>query len=238
MRISERKTTAAVLRWIIGEKLDDEFLAHAGCRIDLWRKLENGSRKITPTTASQCEASFGIAAEWLLAGDEKTLPKNIDGGVFDSRWFEEFQARKIRGEVGNFIAINPAGWLPQIAGSAAAAADKNQLAAFAAEMDNFAARLIRRFGFFRNTFDSALDHMQKYAPAFVIDICENDGEEERRERQSVMLEALQSRCAPRVIRTRRSVESEYWVEPPPGPQKPTPRPRRKAGEKSSRRSAP
>jgi len=163
MRLSERKTTSAVLRAELGWKLDADFCERAGCSLDLWRKLENGDRKLSAARATRLESAFGIDRSWLLAGNPKKPPVAVDGSRWSADYFAQYEARRLAGEGDVSFAVNVAGWLPALFAVAGAAARQGRLAELSVELDGFA-RLIRgRFGADDAAFGKAVERVQSAA---------------------------------------------------------------------------
>jgi hypothetical protein len=177
MRISERKTTAAVLRFILGEKLDDDFCKLVGCSRDLWRKLENRDRRMTERTAAQVEAVTGASRLWLLAGKAKAKPVAVDGNPFTLEWFRAYRAKQLTGERKPLaFAVYPAGHLVSIIGSAVAAGRGGKLAAFAVELEAVVAGLRNKFGFDAQAGAAALETIQAEPKPYLLEVSDNGKE--------------------------------------------------------------
>lgn len=170
MRISERKTTAAVLRFILGDKLDPDFCALVGCSIDLWRKLENGDRRMTERVAAHVEAATGVSRVWLLEGNPKAKPVGIDGEAYTLESFRAFQAAQLTGERKALaLAVYPGGYLPSLVAIAHSAADNGKLASFAVELDAAVNSLRQRYGMTAEVFRAVVADMQTNAEAYLFE---------------------------------------------------------------------
>jgi hypothetical protein len=202
MRISERKTPAAVLRFILGEKLDDDFCNLVGCSRDLWRKLENGDRRMTERTAAQVEAATGASRVWLLTGNPKAKPVAVDGQPFTLQYFREFQAAQISGDNRPLaIAVYPCGHLPSLMATAASAVASGRLAAFAVELEAAVIALRRKFGVVPEAVNETLQAMQRAPGAFLFEATdatdERDGD--RQARHNMVEKQIATGLAPWVV---------------------------------------
>lgn len=164
MRISERKTPAAVLRFIIGEKLDDDFLKLAGCSAGLWKKLENGDRKMTEARAATLEARTGISKAWLLGGSTRK-PVTYAGEPFTRETFLA-HLQGVGGRAGVSAIVCPGGFWPQLMAIAEAANASGNLAGFAVDLKASVKTLQKNYGFDRRVFEDALIHARKHPEAF------------------------------------------------------------------------
>jgi hypothetical protein len=202
MRISERKTTAAVLRFVLGEKLDPDFCALVGCSIDLWRKLENGDRRMTERVAAHVEAATGVSRVWLLAGNPKAKPIAVDGQPFTLQYFRDFQAAQISGESRPLaIAVYPCGHLPSLMATAASAVATGRLAAFAVELEAAVIALRRKFGVVPQAVNETLQAMQRTPGAFLFEATDakNERDGDRRARQNMVEKQIATGLAPWVV---------------------------------------
>lgn len=208
MRISERKTTAAVLRFILGEKLDDDFCAVVGCSRDLWRKLENGDRRMTERVAANVEAATGVSRVWLLANNPKAKPLAVDGQPFTLQHFRDFQAAQLSGENRPLaIAVYPCGHLPSLMATAASAAATGHLAAFAVELEAAVVALRRKFGFVPEVINETLEAMQQAPGVFLLEatdaVVERDSD--RRQRHNMVERHMGAGIAPWVVQMQTKV---------------------------------
>jgi len=189
MRISERKTPAAVLRFILGDKLDDDFCAFVGCSRDLWRKLENGDRKMTERMAAQVETVTGVSRVWLLAGNAKAKPVGIDGQPYTLASFRAFQAAQLTERRALAFAVYPGGYLPSLVATAHSAAEQGKLASFAVELEAAVNSLRQQYGFSAETFDAVVRDMQTQAGAYLFETVslheDVEGAHEARRRQAL-----------------------------------------------------
>lgn len=214
MRISERKTPAAVLRFILGEKLDDDFCALVGCSIDLWRKLENGDRRMTERVAAHVESATGVSRVWLLADNAKAKPYGIDGAPYTLESFRAFQASQMtddRRALG--MAVYPAGHLPSLMATAKAAAKSGLLASFAVELDAAVAELRRKYGWDKSGLDEAIAEMRKHPSAYLMEATDsaNDRPAVRESRKELALNAARAGGFPTLARMFKRVEGRKIV---------------------------
>lgn len=194
MRISERKTTAAVLRFILGDKLDPDFCTLVGCSRDLWRKLENGDRRMTERVAAHVESSTGISRVWLLAGKPKAKPVAVDGGAFTLKWFHAYRAKQITGGRKPLaFTVYPAGHLVSLVGTAIAASRAGKLAAFAVELDAAVAALRNKFGFDAQAGAAAFEVIQSNAKPYLLEV--SDNAKEASDQRAARLEFLLKQVA-------------------------------------------
>jgi len=172
MRISERKTTIAVLRSILEIKVE-EFSELARCSPDLVRKMENGDRPCSDSSATTLEISTGCSRQWILAGDRKSPCLAYNGARYSKPFFAEYRASKLCG--GNFsigVAVNVCGVLPQLNSMAEAAAENGRLAVFLVKLKDSLETLRKEFGFSREVFDSTLATMAASPEQYAWDTCD------------------------------------------------------------------
>lgn len=225
MRISERKTTAAVLRYVLGQKLDDDFCALVGCSRDLWRKLENGDRRMTERTAGYVEAAVGISRHWLLAGKPKAQPVAVDGTVFSLEWFRSYRVTQLVGDTKPLpFAVYPAGHLVSLIGSAVAAARAGRLASFAVDLEAAVAVLRSNYGFDEQGGAAALEAMQKDPRPYLLEVTDNAKESaaERQKRLEFLLGLVAAEVTPTsaVIRPAEGGETKLTITGAAHPTKP------------------
>ena len=93
MRVSERKTTAAELRHIIGITTDKwaKLLDRSEPTI---HSLESGRLKLSADLALIMNYESGISIKWLLDGNPKAPPVAEFGEKYSREFFEKVQARK------------------------------------------------------------------------------------------------------------------------------------------------
>lgn len=179
MRISERKTTAAVLRFILREKLDDDFCNLVGCSRDLWRKLENGDRRMTERVAAHVESTTGISRVWLLANKPKTKPVAVDNAPFTLEWFRAYRAKQLTGERQPLaFAVYPCGHLVSLIGTAIAAGRSGRLASFAVELEAAVAALRGKFGCDQQAAAAVFELMQANPKPYLLEVTDNAKESE------------------------------------------------------------
>jgi hypothetical protein len=90
---STLKTTAAVLRSIIGEK-DSDWAKMLGKSIHTIRHLEAGSLELSPAMAARMNYQTGISVRWLLDCDPAAPAVSAGGRDYTKEIFEEVQAEK------------------------------------------------------------------------------------------------------------------------------------------------
>ena len=93
MRTSTRKTTAAVLREIIGIK-DQQWADMLGRSVHTVRALECGRLKLSPELATKMVHETGISSIWLLNGDPAAPPTAQGGQPYTRAEFDKAQADK------------------------------------------------------------------------------------------------------------------------------------------------
>jgi hypothetical protein len=225
MRISERKTTAAVLRYVLGQKLDDDFCVLVGCSRDLWRKLENGDRRMTERTAGYVEAAVGISRHWLLAGKPKAQPVAVDGTAFSLEWFRSYRVTQLVGDTKPLpFAVYPAGHLVSLIGAAVAAARAGRLASFTVDLEAAVAVLRSNYGFDAQGAAAALEAMQKDPRPYLLEVTDNAKESaaERQKRLEFLLVCVAGGTAPTsaVIRPSKGGETKLTITGAAHPTKP------------------
>jgi hypothetical protein len=94
MRTSSQKTTAAVLRKIIGKK-DDEWAQMLGRSAQVIHNIEAGRTKLTPELATKLFHETGISWIWLLNKDPTAPPIAQNGEPYTAEIYERNQAQKI-----------------------------------------------------------------------------------------------------------------------------------------------
>lgn len=214
MRISTRKTPAAVLRFILGQKLDDDFCKLVGCSIDLWRKLENGDRKITERVAAHVESTTGVTRVWLLAGNPKAKPVAVDGSPFTLEYFRAFQAAQLSGKDRALgFAIYPAGHLPILLATAVAAGESGKLASFAVELDAMVSQLQSKFGWKKETAIEMYETMGKNPDAYFFEVSDNAGEHRdfRVARHKLALDYTEAGAIPTWMSIQKRPDGKEWT---------------------------
>jgi hypothetical protein len=225
MRISERKTTAAVLRHLLKMPISDDFCALVGCSRDLWRKLENGDRRMTERTAAYVEAAVGISRHWLLAGKPKAEPVAVDGTAFSLEWFRSYRVTQLVGDTKPLpFAVYPAGHLVSLIGTAVAAARAGRLASFAVDLEAAVAVLRSNYGFDAQGGAAALEAMQKDPRPYLLEVTDNAKEsaDQRQKRLEFLLGVVAGGAAPTsaVIRPAEGGETKLTITGAAHPTKP------------------
>jgi hypothetical protein len=90
---STLKTTAAVLRSIIGEK-DLVWAEMLGKSVHTIRHLEAGTLKLSDAMALKMALETGISIKWLIEGNPAASPIAEDGREYTKAIYDEVQARK------------------------------------------------------------------------------------------------------------------------------------------------
>ena len=94
MRTSSRKTTAAVLREILGIK-DFEMAGILDRTVHTIHSLESGRLKLSPELATKMFHETGISLDWLFNEDPNAPPISGRGEPYTKEIFEKAQAEKI-----------------------------------------------------------------------------------------------------------------------------------------------
>ena len=105
MRTSTRKTTAAVLREILGIK-DFEMAEILDRTVHTIHSLESGRLKLSPELATKMFHETGISLDWLLKGDPTAPPISGRGEPYTRAKFDQAQAEKINYDQPNPIFRN------------------------------------------------------------------------------------------------------------------------------------
>jgi transcriptional regulator with XRE-family HTH domain len=99
MRPSTKKTTAAVLRKLLGtdlEAMKDRDMAELlKTSVSTIHSLESGRLKLSPSLAKRMFHETGISLEWLLGKKPEAPPIGTDGKPYTRATFERVQANKI-----------------------------------------------------------------------------------------------------------------------------------------------
>ncbi|MEP6603661.1 MAG: hypothetical protein ABJB69_06925 [Spartobacteria bacterium] len=149
MALSQRKTTVAVLRGILGRIHGGEvrFAKLAGRSPSWVKKVSAGIVPLTEETARILGDATGISFEWLL-GPANRRP--ISGGLsrepYTHKYFEWYRSVKQSGSPIRQCAFSLYEFLPDIIGVGFAAGKKHKAALFMWRLKTFLARLREEFG--------------------------------------------------------------------------------------------
>lgn len=94
MRTSSLKTTAAILREILGIK-DFEMAGILDRTVHTIHSVESGRLKLSPELATKMFHETGISLDWLLNEDPNAPPISGRGEPYTKEIFEKAQAEKI-----------------------------------------------------------------------------------------------------------------------------------------------
>ena len=94
MRTSSKQTTVAVLRSIVGVKVQ-EMSEILGCSVATINSLEIGRLNLSVLMAQKIVHETGIALRWLLYGDVSAPPVTAHRKPFTRETFDITQAKKI-----------------------------------------------------------------------------------------------------------------------------------------------
>src|ERR1019366_10100692 len=94
MRTSSRKTTAAVLRSIVGIK-DFEMAELLECSPATIHSIESGRLRLSEPLATKMFHETGVSPGWLLRGNPKKAPEAANGEPYTKAVFEYLLANKI-----------------------------------------------------------------------------------------------------------------------------------------------
>jgi transcriptional regulator with XRE-family HTH domain len=121
---SQRKTTVAILRQILGLSVE-EFACLVGKSVSSVKSLETGRLKLSEETAFTIAKETGVEMVWLLKGRPKDKPYVFDESTGEERFYtkedyEIVQARKLQKAPHKFdpdrLILNGLGsvlgWLP------------------------------------------------------------------------------------------------------------------------------
>ncbi len=167
----------------------------SGLSRSLVEKINSGHRPMTASVAAKLEAIYGISAEWLMTGSAESAPVTSSGRPFGRESFKRHQQRLLAGsDERNTLAVYPAGFLPELMGTAVAAMVAGRLASFLIDLEDAVKRLRKRYGFNRPTFDATLASMGVNAPAFFMEVTDDveSTEEERKFRRVAFVHMLKS----------------------------------------------
>ncbi len=93
MRTSSEKTTAAILRKIVGKK-DWEWAQMLGRSVQAIHNIEAGRTKLTHELATKLFHETGISIDWLMKGDPTVPPIAENGEPYKAEIYERAQAQK------------------------------------------------------------------------------------------------------------------------------------------------
>jgi DNA-binding XRE family transcriptional regulator len=94
MRTSLKKTTAAVLRSIIGIK-DIEMAKILDCHPATIHSIESGRLKLSDSLAMRMAHETGVAMNWLLDGNPKVSPVARNGTPFTHATFDRARSKRV-----------------------------------------------------------------------------------------------------------------------------------------------
>jgi hypothetical protein len=147
MALSQRSTTVALLRGILGPLHGQEarFARLARRSVSWVKKVSAGHEPLTDAAALQLESATGISAAWLLRGDTAAPPVSSTGARYDFAAFERRRAARGSDARAPFRVPDD---LPQtIAGIGAAADRKGRATLFAYRLNQFIEESREEFGF-------------------------------------------------------------------------------------------
>jgi hypothetical protein len=153
MALSQRKTTVAILRGILGPIYGQErrFAKLVGRSPSWVKKVSAGIVPLTETTGRMIEHETGAPLKWLLAPANQ--PPTVYGfsgepirQPYTREYFEWFRAKLKTGEPVVQSAFSIAAFLPDLVAVGVAAAQSQRAALFIWRLQSFTARLREQFG--------------------------------------------------------------------------------------------
>lgn len=147
MALSQRKTTVAVLRGILGDYhgREDKF-AELAERSRSWvKKVSAGQEMLVNDAARVLELNVGISLAWLK-GDPNLPPVSFTGRPFDYEFFETYRAKRRDGIYPRISVVRFTGAISKIAGIGAAAGRKGKASLFHWRLSEFLKKCSDDFG--------------------------------------------------------------------------------------------
>ncbi|MBA2271363.1 MAG: hypothetical protein H0W20_12345 [Chthoniobacterales bacterium] len=154
MALSQRKTTIAVLRGLLGEYhgREDHF-ARLAERSRSWvKKVSAGLIKLSEDSARQISLQTGVSLDWLMGPIERP-PVDISGNPYDSSSFAFFRANPTH-------TLVTTAFIPRVIGVASAAGDQSKLALFQWRFGSFLDECAEEFGVDARAYKTADDALQ------------------------------------------------------------------------------
>ena len=147
MALSQRKTTIAVLRGILGpiHGQADNF-ARLAKRSRSWVKKVSAGAPLTEDTARLLELETGVSLVWLM-GPPDAPPVNGKGQPYTSTMSKWYRARKDAGKPWRQKAGFPFNYAPLIAAIGSAAGDKGEASLFLWRLQSFLDQCKKEFGY-------------------------------------------------------------------------------------------
>jgi hypothetical protein len=162
MALSQRKTTIAVLRGILGSYYgrEDNF-ARLAQRSRSWvKKASAGHIPLSEYTARRLYLETGIALDWLM-GSPDARPVNGRGDDYNAEMFEWHRAGAKAGEPRITSAGRPFSYASKIAGIGSAAGEKGKAGLFLWRLSTFLDACANEFGLDENARAIAQAELKK-----------------------------------------------------------------------------
>ena len=160
MRTSSKRTTAAVLRSIIGVK-DLEMAELLECSPATIHSVESGRLRLSEALAFRMRHETGISLAWLLAGDVKAAPVDERENPYTRADFDWHRAQIESRNYPTRTAMSPFVIAVEIVGIASAAGNKGRMSLFLWRLRKFLGECKEEFGFDDSARDSADAELRK-----------------------------------------------------------------------------
>ncbi len=139
MAISQRKTTIAVLRALMGPVYgrEDRFAELAQRSVSWVKKVSAGIEPLTGDVAHALSLETGISPTWLLRGDPATAPVGSAGQLYNERAFQLHRAKLGKGKLEVQTVFDLAEIVAEITAIARSAAKQDIAAVFRWRLTEF-----------------------------------------------------------------------------------------------------
>jgi len=148
MALSQRTTTVAVLRGVLGavDGQEERFALLAGRSVSWVKKVSAGITPLSEEAALALETGTGVSAGWLLGGDTGATPVSVGGTAYNYAAFEDYRAGAGEKRAPEMDVAELPGVLAAIAGIGAAAGRQGKGSLFNYRLSRFLRECREEFG--------------------------------------------------------------------------------------------
>lgn len=161
--LSQRKTTAAILRNLLGPVYGQErrFGALAGARSVSWvKKVCAGIIPMSEEAARTLRGETGISLSWLLGSPDRP-PVDSKGRPYTRALFEWYHARRKEGKPLRETGFTPFAFMPKIAAIGSAAGNQGKAEIFLFRLGSFLEKCEADFGIDEEAYGVASTELAK-----------------------------------------------------------------------------
>jgi hypothetical protein len=164
MARSQRKTTIAVLRGILGKfhGREDQFAKLTKHSTAWVKKVSAGITPLHEATARLLELETGISLSWLM-GPPAAPPVNGQGKPYTHEYFGKYRMRMRSGELTIAALVMPLNYMPRIAAIGSAAGDMGKVSLFRWRLESFLDECAELFGFDNNAYATTRSIIERAA---------------------------------------------------------------------------